>query len=168
MTGKSEAALNILEGYIRDNSLEDWVHGGVVCALLHLDEGRVLTATNMAENLAKQQSRHPHLRSLLRHLESIGETISASSEPTGIEWLRDSGLDWVNAWPYRHTVAPAPALVTKELQKHAWQANGWIAFGDENTFNNAKKKSTAGWKLLNSYKAESDFLRAYSLTSLGL
>ena len=157
LTGKSEAALNILEGYIRDNSLEDWVHGGVVCALLHLDEGRVLTATNMAENLAKQQSRHPHLRSLLRHLESIGETISASSEPTGIEWLRDSGLDWVNAWPYRHTVAPAPALVTKELQKHAWQANGWIAFGDENTFNNAKKKSTAGWKLLNSYKTESDF-----------
>ena len=145
LTGKSEAALNILEGYIKDNSLEDWVHGGVVCALLHLDEGRVLTATNMAENLAKQQSRHPHLRSLLRHLESIGETISASSEPTGIEWLRDSGLDWVNAWPYRHTVAPAPALVTKELQKHAWQANGWIAFGDENTFNNAKKKSTAGW-----------------------
>ena len=157
LTGKSEAALNILEGYIRDNSLEDWVHGGVVCALLHLDEGRVLTATNMAENLAKQQSRHPHLRSLLRHLESIGETISASSEPTGIEWLRDSGLDWVNAWPYRHTVAPAPALVTKELQKHAWQANGWIAFGDENTFNNAKKKSTTGWKLLNSYKTESDF-----------
>ncbi|GIQ97795.1 MAG: hypothetical protein CM15mP3_08290 [Candidatus Poseidoniales archaeon] len=157
LTGKSEAALNILEGYIKDNSLEDWVHGGVVCALLHLDEGRVLTATNMAENLAKQQSRHPHLRSLLRHLESIGETISASSEPTGIEWLRDSGLDWVNAWPYRHTVAPAPALVTKELQKHAWQANGWIAFGDENTFNNAKKKSTAGWKLLNSYKTESDF-----------
>ena len=61
------------------------------------------------------------MRSLLRYLESVGETISASSEPTGIEWLIDSGLDWVQAWPHRHTVAPAPALVTKDLQKHAWK-----------------------------------------------
>ena len=93
----------------------------------------------------------------MRHLESIGHTVSASSEPTGIEWLRDSGLDWVNAWPYRHTVAPAPALVTKELQKHAWQANGWIAFGNEEVFSKAKKKGINGWKLLTDKKTESDF-----------
>ena len=157
LIGKFEKALNLLERYIKTNGLEDWVHGNVVCALLHLDEGRVLTATNIAENLAKNQSRHPHLRSLLRHLESIGQTISASSEPTGIEWLRDSGLDWVNAWPYRHTVAPAPAFVTKELQKHAWNANGWIAFGDVETFTKIKRKSASGWKLLNDKKNESDF-----------
>ena len=157
LIGKSETALNRLERYVKTNSLEDWVHGGVVTALLHLDEGRVLTATSIAEKLAKQQSRHPHLRSLLRHLESIGETISASSEPTGIEWLRDSGLDWVNAWPYRHTVAPAPALVTKELQKHAWQANGWIALGNKENFASAKGKMSTGWKLLGDYKSESDF-----------
>ena len=157
LIGKFEKALNLLERYIKTNGLEDWVHGNVVCALLHLDEGRILTATNIAENLAKNQSRHPHLRSLLRHLESIGQTISASSEPTGIEWLRDSGLDWVNAWPYRHTVAPAPAFVTKELQKHAWNANGWIAFGDVETFTKIKRKSASGWKLLNDKKNESDF-----------
>ena len=142
---------------MKQNSLENWVHGNVVCALLHLDEGRVLTATKIAKSLAKTQSRHPHLRSLLRHLESIGHTISASSETTGIEWIRDSGLDWVNAWPYRHTVAPAPAFVTKDLQKHAWQANGWIAFGDEEVFTKAKKKATNGWKLLADKKSESDF-----------
>ncbi len=157
LVGKSEYALNMLERYMKQYELTDWVHGGVVCALLHLDEGRVLTATNIAENLAKNQSRHPHLRSLLRHLESIGEAISATSEPTGIEWLRDSGLDWVNAWPYRHTVTPAPALVTKELQKHAWQANGWIAFGNETVFDRAKNKTSAGWKLLSEYKHEGDF-----------
>ncbi|DAC55003.1 MAG TPA: hypothetical protein HA359_01330 [Candidatus Poseidoniaceae archaeon] len=157
LCGKFEQALNILERYIKKNSLENWIHGNVVCALLHLDEGRILTATNIAENLAKTQSRHPHLRSLLRHLESIGQTISASSEPTGIEWLRDSGLDWVNAWPYRHTVAPAPALVTKELQKHAWKANGWISFGDEQMFEQAKNKLSNGWKLLSNKISESDF-----------
>ena len=89
-------------------------------------------------------------------MESIGHTVSASSEPTGIEWLRDSGLDWVNAWPYRHTVTPAPALVTKELQKHAWQANGWIAFGNEKYFLKPRK-SINGWKLVTDKKRESDF-----------
>ena len=157
LSGNYETALNMLERYMKDNSLENWIHGNVVCALLHLDEGRILTATNIAKTLAKTKSRHPHLRSLLRHLESIGHTVSASSEPTGIEWLRDSGLDWVNAWPYRHTVAPAPALVTKELQKHAWQANGWIAFGDNEAFSSAKKKAGSGWKLLTDKKSESDF-----------
>ena len=29
---------------MKQNSLDNWVHGNVVCALLHLDEGRVLTA----------------------------------------------------------------------------------------------------------------------------
>jgi hypothetical protein len=157
LSGRYEEGLNLLERYMKKNSLGDWVHGNVVCALLHLDEGRILTATNIAKTLAQTKSRHPHLRSLLRHLESIGHTISASSETTGIEWLRDSGLDWVNAWPYRHTVAPAPALVTKELQKHAWQANGWIAFGDDELFSKAKKKAINGWKLLADKKTESDF-----------
>lgn len=152
-----EQALNILERYIKNNNLTDWVHGNVVCALLHLDEGRTNTAAKIAQNLAKQQSRHPHLRSLLRHLASLGETISASSETTGIEWLRDSGLDWVHGWPMKHTVAPAPAMVTKELQKHSWKANGWIAFGDEEFFAKAKSKSSNGWKLLSNKKMETDF-----------
>ena len=63
------------------------MHGQVTCALLHLDKGRVNTATKIAEELGKNKSRHPHLRSLLRHLDSLGQTLAASSEPTGIEWL---------------------------------------------------------------------------------
>lgn len=157
LQGQSETALNMLERYMKENSLEDWLYGSVVCALLHLDEGRSLTATRMAEDLAKSQPRHPHLRSLLRHLESIGQTVSASSEPTGIEWLRDSGLNWVNAWPHRHTVAPAPALVTKDLQKHAWRANGWIAFGDDQLFSDSKKNGQSGWKMLDDKKTEAAF-----------
>ena len=66
LSGNYETALNMLERYMKDNSLENWVHGNVVCALLHLDEGRILTATNIAKTLAKTKSRHPHLRSLLR------------------------------------------------------------------------------------------------------
>ena len=152
----SETALNLLERYIKKNKLENWMHGQVTCALLHLDEGRVNTATKIAEELGKNKSRHPHLRSLLRHLDSLGQTLAASSEPTGIEWLRDSGLDWVNAWPYRHTVAPAPAFMTKDLQKHAWKANGWIAHSTENSLDQAIKKGNNGWKMLAKIKSEND------------
>ena len=152
----SETALNKLERYIKKNKLENWMHGQVTCALLHLDKGRVNTATKIAEELGKNKSRHPHLRSLLRHLDSLGQTLAASSEPTGIEWLRDSGLDWVNAWPYRHTVAPAPAFMTKDLQKHAWKANGWIAHSNENSLGQAIKKGNNGWKMLAKFKSEND------------
>ena len=152
----SETALNQLERYIKKNKLENWMHGQVTCALLHLDQGRVNTATKIAEELGKNKSRHPHLRSLLRHLDSLGQTLAASSEPTGIEWLRDSGLDWVNAWPYRHTVAPAPAFMTKDLQKHAWKANGWIAHSTENSLDQAIKKGNNGWKMLAKFKSEND------------
>ena len=152
----SETALNKLERYIKKNKLENWMHGQVTCALLHLDKGRVNTATKIAEELGKNKSRHPHLRSLLRHLDSLGQTLAASSEPTGIEWLRDSGLDWVNAWPYRHTVAPAPAFMTKDLQKHAWKANGWIAHSTENSLDQAIKKGNNGWKMLAKFKSEND------------
>ena len=152
----SETALNKLERYIKKNKLENWMHGQVTCALLHLDQGRVNTATKIAEELGKNKSRHPHLRSLLRHLDSLGQTLAASSEPTGIEWLRDSGLDWVNAWPYRHTVAPAPAFMTKDLQKHAWKANGWIAHSTENSLDQAIKKGNNGWKMLAKFKSEND------------
>ena len=152
----SETALNKLERYIKKNKLENWMHGQVTCALLHLDKGRVNTATKIAEELGKNKSRHPHLRSLLRHLDSLGQTLAASSEPTGIEWLRDSGLDWVNAWPYRHTVAPAPAFMTKDLQKHAWKANGWIAHSTENSLDQAINKGNNGWKMLAKFKSEND------------
>ena len=152
----SETALNLLERYIKKNKLENWMHGQVTCALLHLDKGRVNTATKIAEELGKNKSRHPHLRSLLRHLDSLGQTLAASSEPTGIEWLRDSGLDWVNAWPYRHTVAPAPAFMTKDLQKHAWKANGWIAHSTESSLDQAIKKGNNGWKMLAKFKSEND------------
>ena len=157
LEGRSGEALNIIERFIKKYDIKKWPHGDVVRSLLHLDEGRINTATNIAESLGKDRSRHPHLRSLLRYLESVGETISASSEPTGIEWLIDSGLDWVQAWPYRHTVAPAPALVTKDLQKHAWKANGWIAHSVEDTLDKAKAKGSTGWKLLSEHKDERDF-----------
>jgi hypothetical protein len=154
LEGRSGEALNLIERFIKKNEINNWTHGEVVRSLLHLDEGRVNTATNIAEKLGSNRSRHPHLRSLLRHLESRGETISASSEPTGIEWLIDSGLDWVQAWPYRHTVAPAPAMVTKDLQKHAWGANAWIAHSAEDTLDKAKSKGNNGWKILSKYKDE--------------
>jgi hypothetical protein len=157
LEGRSGEALNLIERFIKKYDIKKWTHGEVVRSLLHLDEGRINTATNIAESLGKERSRHPHLRSLLRYLESVGETISASSEPTGIEWLIDSGLDWVQAWPYRHTVAPAPALVTKDLQRHAWKANGWIAHSMEDTLDKAKEKGSNGWKLLSKYKDERDF-----------
>ena len=157
LEGRSGEALNIIERFIKKYDIKKWPHGDVVRSLLHLDEGRINTATNIAESLGKDRSRHPHLRSLLRYLESVGETISASSEPTGIEWLIDSGLDWVQAWPHRHTVAPAPALVTKDLQKHAWKANGWIAHSVEDTLDKAKAKGSTGWKLLSEHKDERDF-----------
>ena len=157
LEGRSGEALNLIERFIKKYDIKKWPHGEVVRSLLHLDEGRINTATNIAESLGKERSRHPHLRSLLRYLESVGETISASSEPTGIEWLIDSGLDWVQAWPYRHTVAPAPALVTKDLQRHAWKANGWIAHSMEDTLDKAKEKGSNGWKLLSKYKDERDF-----------
>ncbi len=157
LEGRSEEALNIIERFIKDYNIEKWTHGEVVKSLLHLDSGRVNTATSIAESLGKERSRHPHLRSLLRYLESIGETVSASSEPTGIEWLIDSGLDWVQAWPYRHTVSPAPALVTKDLRRHAWKANGWIAHTVEDTLEKAKRKGINGWKSLANLKEERDF-----------
>ena len=34
----SETALNKLERYIKKNKLENWMHGQVTCALLHLDK----------------------------------------------------------------------------------------------------------------------------------
>jgi hypothetical protein len=157
LEGRSEEALNLIERFIKKYEIKKWTHADVVRSLLHLDEGRVNTATNIAESLGMGRSRHPHLRSLLRYLESIGETISASSEPTGIQWLIDSGLDWVQAWPTRHTVSPAPALVTKDLQRHAWKANGWIAHSVEDTLDKARKKGINGWKNLSKFKEERDF-----------
>ena len=46
----------------------------------------------------------------------------------------------------------------------AWQANGWIAFGDENTFNNAKKNPLLAGNYLIHKRLRATSLCAYSLT----
>ena len=48
-------------------------------------------------------------------------------------------------------------MVTKDLQRDAWKANGWIAHSVEDTLVKAKEKGTNGWKLLSKYKDERDF-----------
>ena len=53
-------------------------------------------------------------------------------------------------------MAPAPALLTKDLQKHAWKANGWIAHSAENSLDQAIKKGNNGWKMLAKIKSEND------------
>jgi hypothetical protein len=45
-------------------------------------------------------------------------------------------------------------MVTKDLQKHAWGANAWIAHSSEDTLDKAKSKGNNGWKILSKYKDE--------------
>jgi hypothetical protein len=53
-----------------------------------------------------------------------------------------------------HNVAPAPELRNKNLKKHAWQANAWIAHDVGDGLQTALAKKAKGWKTLkddNSY-----------------
>lgn len=145
---QSEDALDLLERFIKKNDVESWVHGEVVRCLLHLDQGRVNTAVVMAEQLAEQHGRHPHLRALLGHLSRSGLTPHSSSEITDMEWATEAGLNVSEAWANKHVVSPPPEFNKKSERQHAWSANAWIAHGPENELTIAAKKGKNGWKML--------------------
>jgi len=145
---RSEDALDLLERFIKDHSIESWVHGEVVRCLLHLDGGRVNTAVMMAEELAETHARHPHLRALLGHLSRSGLTPLTSSEMTDMEWATESGLNVMDVWAKKHVVSPPPTFPKKSQRQHAWAANAWIAHGPGNELVIAAKKGANGWKML--------------------
>jgi hypothetical protein len=144
----SEDALDLLERFIKKNGIETWVHGDVVRCLLHLDAGRMNTAVAMAERLAEQHGRHPHLRALVGYLARSGLTSPAPSELTDMEWATESGLNIDAVWPRKHVVSPPPSFKKKSQRQHAWSANAWIAHGPANELTIASKKGTKGWKML--------------------
>ncbi len=154
LEGQFERAINLLEQFIEDNKIEKWPQGNLVRALISHDEGRIHTAADLTEKLFDTNSRHPHIRTFLQYLATIGRTEYSLSEETGMEWCIDSGLDWINTWTKMHNVAPAPELKNKNLKKHAWQANAWIAHDVGDGLQTALAKKAKGWKTLkddNSY-----------------
>jgi len=130
LVGKSEYALNLLEEAIEAAQDIDWVHGKITQSLLNFDVGRVMTAVDLAERVAKEHPRNPHVRSIMIHYAALGHTAMPSSEHTKIEWLFELGSDWRVTWP-KHTVAPAPVLESELLRQHAWSANGWVGLSSE-------------------------------------
>ena len=148
LEGQFERAINLLEQFIVDNKIEKWPHGNLVRALISHDEGRIHTAADSTEKLFDTNSRHPHIRTFIRYLATIDHTDYSLPEETGMEWCIDSGLDWVNAWTKMHNVAPAPELKNKNLKKHAWQANAWIAHDVGDGLQTALAKKAKGWKTL--------------------
>ena len=130
MVGKSEYALNLLEEAMINLQDIDWVHGRITQSLLNFDQGRTMTAVDLAERIAKEHPRNPHVKSIMVQYAALGHTKMPSSEHTKIEWLFELGSDWRVTWP-KHTVAPAPSLESHLLRQHAWSANAWVALASE-------------------------------------
>ena len=154
LEGQYERAINLLEKFIADNKIVNWPHGNLVRALISHDEARIHTAADQTEKLFNTNSRHPHIRSFIRHLALINNTKYSLPEETGMEWCIDSNLDWVNAWAKMHNVTPAPELINNKLKKHAWQANAWIAHDVGNGLQIAIAKKSSGWKTLKGEEAK--------------
>jgi len=148
LAGTPDKALNLLEQFIKTSKISDWTHGEVVRSLLHIDAGRINTGVTMAEKLATTHPRHPHVRNLIGALSREGHTEMLPSETTPIEWLNDSGLDWLDGWARKHVVAPPPTFGKKPLILHAWNANGWTAFDGSGSLTQAIKKKANGWKVV--------------------
>lgn len=148
LEGQYETAINLIEGFIEENEIKEWPHGNLVRALINYDEGRINTAADMTEKLFDTNSRHPHIRTFIRHLSTIGHTEYSLYEETGMEWCIDSELDWVSTWEKMHNVAPAPELINNKLKKHAWKANAWIAHDVGNGLQSALAKKGKAWKTL--------------------
>ncbi|MBT5391254.1 MAG: hypothetical protein HOL22_02800 [Euryarchaeota archaeon] len=148
LEGTPDKALNLLEGFIKSFKISDWTHGEVVRALLHIDAGRINTGVKLAEKLASTHPRHPHVRNLIGELARAGHTEMLPSETTPIEWLNDSGLDWLDGWSRKHVVAPPPTFGKKPLIRHAWNSNGWTAFDGSGSLAGAIKKKSNGWKII--------------------
>jgi len=148
LEGQYERALNLLEEFIEKYKITKWPHGNLIRALINYDEGRINTAADMTEKLFDTNSRHPHIRTFIRHLATIGHTEYSLYEETGMEWCIDSELDWVKVWEKMHNVAPAPELRNKKLRKHAWKANAWVAHDVGNGLQTALAKKGKAWKTL--------------------
>jgi hypothetical protein len=74
LEGQYERALNLLEEFIEKYKITKWPHGNLIRALINYDEGRINTAADMTEKLFDTNSRHPHIRTFIRHLATIGHT----------------------------------------------------------------------------------------------
>jgi hypothetical protein len=148
LAGLSDKGLNLIEGFIKEFEITDWTHGDVVRALLHIDSGRIHTGISMAEKLAIEHPRHPHVRNLVGELARAGHMDMLPSQETTIEWLNDSGLNWLDGWTRKHVVAPPPTFGKKPLIQHAWNSNGWTAMDGVGSLAVARSKKSNGWKVI--------------------
>ena len=130
MVDRSDYALNLLEEAIGNLPDIDWVHGRITQSLLNYDEGRVMTAVDLAERIAKEHPRNPHVRSIMVHYAALGHTDMPSSEHTKIEWLFEQGGNWRISWP-KHNVSVPPNLESSLLRQHAWSANAWVGLASD-------------------------------------
>lgn len=148
LAGMPDKGLNLIEAFIKEFNITDWPHGDVVRSLLHMDAGRINTGITMAEKLAAEHPRHPHVRNLIGELARGGYLDMLPSEPTPIEWLNDSGLDWLDGWVRKHVVAPPPTFGKKPLIRHTWNSNGWAAMNGSGSLEEAIRKKSNGWKVI--------------------
>jgi len=148
LAGMPDKGLNLIEAFIKEYNITDWPHGDVVRSLLHMDAGRINTGITMAEKLAAEHPRHPHVRNLIGELARGGYLDMLPSEPTPIEWLNDSGLDWLDGWVRKHVVAPPPTFGKKPLIRHTWNSNGWAAMNGSGSLEEAIRKKSNGWKVI--------------------
>ncbi len=72
LAGIPDKGLNLIEAFMKDFEITDWTHGDVVRSLLHIDAGRIHTGIRMAEKLADEHPRHPHVRNLVGELSRGG------------------------------------------------------------------------------------------------
>jgi hypothetical protein len=127
LQGDPDRALTLLDRHFDAHEIApvDWLHGQAVRILLHLDAGRVATAGSLANALPQSASRHPHMRAVLAHLETLGQAELPATEQTGMTWLDEAPGDWVSRWPRMHEAASPPLWTNRALRLHAWSANAW-------------------------------------------
>ena len=89
-----------------------------------------MTAVDLAERIAKEHPRNPHVRSIMVHYAALGHTDMPSSEHTKIEWLFEQGGNWRISWP-KHNVSVPPNLESSLLRQHAWSANAWVGLASD-------------------------------------
>jgi hypothetical protein len=126
----------------------DWTHGEVVRALLHIDAGRLNTGVDIVERLSKKYTRHPHVRNLMGVMALAGQTQMMANEASPIQWMNDTGLDWLEAWGRKHLISPSPSFGKKFLIQHSWLSNGWCAHDGKGNLEAAIAKRENGWKTL--------------------
>lgn len=148
LEGKPDEGLNLIEEFIKKHGIVDWTHGEVVRALLHIDAGRLNTGVDIVERLSKKYTRHPHVRNLMGVMALAGQTQMMANEASPIQWMNDTGLDWLEAWGRKHLISPSPSFGKKFLIQHSWLSNGWCAHDGKGNLEAAIAKRENGWKTL--------------------